>query len=57
MKNVCECGGECRREREGKSSKNGVLVLSGSVDVGVILEWPWFGFAVKRGGGSFSVPK
>ncbi len=27
MKNVCECGSECKREREGKNSKNGVFGL------------------------------
>jgi hypothetical protein len=27
MKNVYECGSECRREREGKNSKNGVFGL------------------------------
>ncbi len=27
LKNVCECGGECRREREEKSSKKMVFCL------------------------------
>ena len=27
MKNVCECGGECSREREEKSSKKKMVLL------------------------------